>query len=157
MVNRFGMWNGCARSMAISYIYFSAWKEKHPKMWKYYCTHPYLTNSTQPIQKSRCQLHVFSRVVFTIYHATNITPNSAFLPTQSTCMVYMIPTIYGNYFPHQYESAVLCNEIARFEALTPILQKLQVLWADTLCYWINTCNEHCFTVPECIHLQGQAV
>lgn len=69
----------------------------------------------------------------------------------------MILTIYGNYFPQQYESAVLCNENVRFEALTPMLQKLQVLRADTLCHWINTSNECCFTVPECVHLQGQAV
>jgi hypothetical protein len=72
-------------------------------------------------------------------------------------MVYMILTIYGNYFAQQYESAVLCNDVVRSEALTPMLHKLQAFRAETLCHWINTSNEHCFAVPECVHLQGQAV
>jgi len=54
------------------------------------------------------------------------------LPTQSTYIVYMILTIYGDYFPQQYQSAVLCNEIVRYEALTPMLQKIQVFRAEKL-------------------------
>jgi len=49
-----------------------------------------------------------------------------------TYMVYIILTIYGDYFPQQYVSAVLCNEIVRYEALTPMLQKHQVFRAEKL-------------------------
>jgi hypothetical protein len=46
-------------------------------------------------------------------------------------MVYMILTINDDYFPQEYESAVLCNDIVRFEALTPMFLKLQVFRAET--------------------------
>jgi len=106
VTNRFEMWNRCAWSMAISYVYFSAWNEKYPKMCKYYCTHPYITNSTQLIQKSRRQQHMFSRVVFIIYHCHQHYTSSAFYPHKaltwsiwfSQYMAIIFPNIMNQLF-----------------------------------------------------------
>ena len=79
------------------------------------------------------------------------------LPTQSTYMVYTILTIYGDYFPQHYESAVLCNEIVRYEAPTHMLRKFKVFRDETLWHWVNTNDECCFPVPGYVHFQDQAV